>query len=212
MVYTDPPYGIDENTDRVRSKITQVATAGVYEKIIGDDSTQTAIDAYNLCASFNIPVMVFWGANYYAHSLPETGNWLVWDKREEDKQRDVNSDAELAWVKSRFNSVRLFRHLWKGMIKASEHGEGRIHPTQKPVALAEWCFDEYSKESKTVFDLFGGSGSTLIACEKTNRTCLMIEISPAYCDQIIKRWQKYTGKKATHEDTKQTFDELSPLV
>src|SRR5690606_26338161 len=122
-------------------------------------------DAYNLCAPFNIPVMVFSGANHYCHAIPETANWLVWDKREEDKQRDGNSDCELAWVKSNAKSVRIFRYLWKGMIKASEHGEGRVHPTQKPVALAEWCFNEYAENAKNVLDLFGGSGSTLIACE-----------------------------------------------
>lgn len=74
MVFTDPPYGINEKTDRVRSKRTQAARAGVYDKIIGDDSIQTAIDAYNLCETLEIPVMVFWGANYYCHSLPQTAN------------------------------------------------------------------------------------------------------------------------------------------
>lgn len=209
MVYTDPPYGIDENTDRVRSKRTQVAKAGVYDKIIGDTSTRTAIDAYNLCASLNIPIMIFWGGNYYVHSLPETGNWLVWDKREDDIQRDVNSDAELAWVKSRFNSVRLFRHLWKGMIKASENGEGRVHPTQKPVALADWCFSEYAEKAKNILDLFGGSGSTLVACEKTARNCFMMELDPKYCDVIVKRWQKFTGHEAILESEGKPFNELS---
>jgi 16S rRNA G966 N2-methylase RsmD len=199
MVYTDPPYGIDENTDRVRSKRTQAAKAGVYEKIIGDTNTETAIDSFNLAQSMKIPLMVFWGANHYCHALPQSANWLVWDKRIEDKQRDGNSDCELAWVKSSAKSVRIFRHLWKGMIKGSEHGEGRVHPTQKPIALAEWCFNEYGKDIKSVLDLFGGSGSTLIACEKTNRKCLMMELSPQYCDVIVSRWEKFTGKKAELE-------------
>lgn len=200
MVFTDPPYGINEETDRDFASRSRKCKGNTFDKIIGDDSIQTAVDSYNLCASLNIPVMVFWGANYYAHSLPQSANWLVWDKRTEDKQRDMNSDCELAWVKSKANSARIFRHLWKGMIKDSENGEARCHPTQKPVALAEWCFDEYSIESKNILDLFGGSGSTLIACEKTNRKCFMMELSPNYCDVIVDRWEKLTGKKAELEN------------
>jgi DNA modification methylase len=206
MVFTDPPYGINEETDRDFASRTRKCKGNSFEKIIGDNSIQSAIDVYNLCEGLKISVMVFWGANYYCHVLPQTGNWLVWDKREEDKQRDMNSDCELAWIKSKAKSVRIFRHLWKGMIKASENGEGRIHPTQKPIALAEWCFNEYMKESNKILDLFGGSGSTLIACEKTNRNCYMMEISEKYCDVIIKRWEKFTGKKAILESTGGFFD------
>ena len=209
MVFTDPPYGIEEETDRDFASRTRACKGNKFDKIIGDTSIQSAIDCYNLCESLNIPVMVFWGANYYCHSLPQSANWLVWDKRVDDKQRDMNSDCELAYVKSKAKSVRIFRHLWKGMIKDSENGQGRVHPTQKPIALAEWCFNEYSPKSKYIIDLFGGSGSTLIACEKTNRKCYMMEISPNYCDVIIKRWQKFTGKSAILESTKQTFNEVA---
>ena len=209
MVFTDPPYGIDEETDRAFASRTRKCKGNTFDKIIGDDSIQTAVDSYNLCELLNIDVLVFWGANYYCNSLPLSGNWLVWDKREEDKQRDMNSDCELAWVKSKANSVRIFRHLWKGMIKGSENGQARVHPTQKPIALAEWAFDEYAPDSKTVLDLFGGSGSTLIACEKTGRKCFMMELSPNYCDVIIKRWQKFTGKQAILESNGKKFDEVS---
>jgi DNA modification methylase len=208
LVFTDPPYGINEKTDRVKASRGHATKAGKYNAIIGDESTQTAIDAYNLCESLSISTMLFWGANHYCHSLPETPNWLVWDKREDNKQRDGNSDCELAWIKSKAKSVRIFRHLWKGMIKASENGEGRVHPTQKPIALAEWCFNEYAKESKNVIDLFGGSGSTLIACEKTNRQCFMMELSESYCDIIIRRFQKFSGKDAILESNGKTFNEL----
>lgn len=200
MVFTDPPYGINEETDRDFASRTRKAKGNSFDKIIGDDSTKTAIDVYNLCESLKIKIMIFWGANYYCHTLPESGNWLVWDKREEDKERDMNSDCELAWIKSKANSVRIFRHKWKGMIKASEQGQARVHPTQKPIALAEWCFNEYGEKSINIIDLFGGSGSTLIACEKTNRKCFMMELSPIYCDVIIARWEKFTGKKAILEN------------
>jgi len=92
-------------------------------------------------------------------------------------------------------------------MKASEHGQKRVHPTQKPVALVEWVFDYY-KDVKTVLDLFGGSGSTLIASESQGKTCYMMEFEPHYCDVIIQRWQNFTGQIATLEATGQTFAAL----
>ena len=192
MVFTDPPYGIEEEGDRSsRGGITR----GNKLKSFIDDSISYAVDAFKICQELDPKTQVWWGANYYCHALPQTGNWLVWDKRLEDKQRDMNSDAELAWVENGRNSVRIFRHLWKGLIKGSEHGEKRVHPTQKPVALAVWCFKEYGNP-KTVLDLFGGSGSTMIACEKSQRKCFTMELDPHYCDVIISRWEQYTGKEA----------------
>jgi DNA modification methylase len=190
MVFTDPTYGINEEGDRSgRGGITQ----GNNLKSFKDDSVSYAVDAFNLCQGLSIPIQVWFGANYYCHSLPQTNNWLVWDKRIEEKQTDNNSDAELAWVQDGKSSVRIFRHLWKGLIKGSEHGERRVHPTQKPIALAEWCFNKYDT-AKAILDLFGGSGSTLIACEKTNRKCYMMELDPHYIDVIVTRWCKFTGK------------------
>lgn len=201
MVFTDPPYGIDEETDRAYASRTRIAKGNSFKKIYGDKTIDVAVNCFHLVQSLNISRQVWWGGNYYCHSLPQTGNWFVWDKRVEEKQRDVNSDCELAWVKSKWASVRIFRHLWKGIIKDSEHGIKRIHPTQKPIALAEWSFD-YFKDVKSVLDLFLGSGSTLIACEKTNRICYGMEIDPHYCSVIIKRWQEFTGKEAIREEEK----------
>ncbi len=196
MVFTDPPYGINEKGERGnRFGKDSIMEKGVNYKSFIDDTVQYAIDAFNLCQGLKIKIQVWWGANYYYHSLPQQNNWLVWDKRLEDKQSDMNSDAELAWVQDGHSSVRIFRHLWKGLIKGSERSEKRVHPTQKPIALAEWCFERYG-DPKSVLDLFGGSGSTLIACEKTNRKCFMMELDPHYCDIIVGRWEKYTGKKA----------------
>lgn len=196
MVFTDPPYGIKEEGDRKnRFGKNSILQKGATYKSFKDDTIQYAIDAYNICEGLKIPRQVWWGANYYCHSLPQSNNWFVWDKRVEDKQTDLNSDCELAWVKSKWSSIRIFRHLWKGLIKASERGEARVHPTQKPVELAIWAFD-YFKDVKSVLDLFLGSGSTLIACEKTGRKCYGMEIDPHYCDVIIARWEKFTGKTA----------------
>ena len=199
MVFTDPPYGMrvvkkDGNNNglgQATDGVVGVVAKGKYRPVIGDDSTQTAIDAYNLCAGLNVGTLVFWGANFYAEALPPSSGWIVWDK---ENGEGFFADGELAWSNDD-KQLRIFRHQWKGMIRDSERGEKRVHPTQKPVALAEWCFENYGKPT-SVLDLFGGSGSTLIACEKTNRKCFMMELDPHYCDVIVARWEKYTGKKA----------------
>jgi len=206
MVYTDPPYGINEKGDRTNRK-TGLADNHNF-KDFKDDSIQYAIDAYSICEGLNIPRQVWWGANYYCHSLPQTNNWFVWDKRVEDKMHDTQSDCEVAWVKSKWSSIMIFRHLWKGFNKDSERNIARVHPTQKPIALAEWCFNYYKSDFKNVLDLFLGSGSTLIACEKTNRKCFGMELDEHYCDVIVKRWQEYTGKEAVLESNKQKYNEL----
>ncbi len=111
---------------------SNIVEVGKYFPVIGDDSTATAIAAYQLCAEF-FPraIQVWWGANYYANALPPSQCWLVWDKENTGNFADV----ELAWCSER-RAARLFRHMWNGMLKDSEHGQRRVHPTQKPVALA----------------------------------------------------------------------------
>jgi DNA modification methylase len=194
LCYTDPPYGINEKGDRTARK-TGLAKNHNF-KDFKDDTIDYAVEAYQIVEGvLQVKRQVWWGANYYCHALPQSNNWFVWDKRVENKMTDTQSDCELAWVKSKWSSVRIFRHLWKGFNKDSERNQQRVHPTQKPVALAEWSFD-YFKEVNTVLDLFGGSGSTLMACEKTNRSCYMMEFEPHYCDVIVKRWEEFTGKQA----------------
>lgn len=186
LIYTDPPYGINEKGDRSnRGGLTKGNKLPDFK----DDTIQYAVDAYNLVEGIGIKRQVWWGANYYCHHLPQSNNWFVWDKRVEEKQSDTQSDCELAWVKSKWSSVRIFRHLWNGLMKDSERGGKRVHATQKPVALAVWAFD-YFKEVKTVMDLFTGSGSTLIACHQTNRLFFGMEIEPKYCQVIIDRMLK----------------------
>lgn len=85
----------------------------------------------------------------------------------------------------------------------------RVHPTQKPVGLFERIFADFSFES--CFDGFLGSGSTLIACEKTGRICYAMELSPQYVDVAVTRWQNYTGQRATLESTGAPFP-LEPVA
>lgn len=191
MIFTDPPYGINEKGDR--SSRIGMSECNILPDF-KDDSTQYAIDTFNHNINKDIPVQVWFGANYYCHSLPETANWLVWDKRVEEKQRDFNSDCELAWVKSNFNSIRIFRHLWKGMMKGSEHGEKRIHTTQKPIALVDYCIKEYFPDCKIILDYFIGGGSTMVAAHQLNKKCYGIELSPIYCQVILDRMIKLDPK------------------
>ena len=199
MVYTDPPYGISivQGGSIGGSKPFgsvgggKLAKVGKYAPIAGDESIDVAIEAIQVIKTLNAKVEIIWGGNYYANNLENSSCWIVWDK----ENTGNFADAELAWTNQK-TAVRIFKHMWNGMLKDSERGQKRVHPTQKPVALAEWCFGQYGNECLTVLDLFGGSGSTLIACETKNKKCYIMELSPNYCDVIVKRWEDFTGKKA----------------
>lgn len=197
MIFTDPPYGINLNGDNSkRGSKTSLMKGGLKLKSFIDDSIEYAVKAFNIVQDLNITKQVWFGANYYCHHLPQTNNWLIWDKRVEEKMNNTNSDCELAWVLDGHNSCRIYRHLWNGLIKASENGEKRVHPTQKPIALVEHCVNRYAPNTTNILDLFGGSGTTLLASEKMNINCLMMEFDPYYVDVIIDRWETYTGQKA----------------
>ena len=170
-----------------------VADVGKYFPVIGDESTTTAIAAYRLCIElFPKAIQVWWGANYYANALPPSSCWIVWDKENTGNFADV----ELAWC-SHKGAARLFRHMWNGMLKASEQGQRRVHPTQKPVKLAEFTFSEFGQEGDIIFDPFLGSGISVIAAERLSRTVIGCELSPEYIDIIAARWEKETGQTAT---------------
>ena len=89
--------------------------------------------------------------------------------------------------------MRIYKQLWNGMIREGE-SDKKVHPTQKPTGLAQYCFKTFDA-GNNVLDLFGGSGSTLIACEQLNRTCYMMELDEKYCDVIRKRYAKFIGKE-----------------
>lgn len=173
MVFTDPPYGMNavKNSGVLKEK--------GYKDVIGDDTNETARKAFLLCKS--IKNKIFWGANYYPDVLPSSGCWIVWDKN--NGQSD-QADAELAWTN--------FKGVVRKYTQASEK-TNRVHPTQKPVSLIEWAFARWLKGNINILDLFLGSGSTLIACEKTSRICYGMELDRHYCSVIIERYCNYTG-------------------
>jgi hypothetical protein len=169
-----------------------IIPTGVYAEVIGDDSTDTAIAAYKMLINLAVETIVLWGGNYYANALPPSRCWFAWDKEVSGNFADM----ELAWTNCD-QVARLFRHQWNGLMKASERGERRVHPTQKPVALAEWVINTAAPKAQTVLDLFIGSGSTLIASERQNRQHFGMEMAPAYVDVAVLRWQNFTGEQAT---------------
>jgi DNA modification methylase len=182
MVFTDPPYGISHSGKGIKGATKE----NDFGEILGDNDVTIAIDAFNLCQSlFPDSSMIFWGANYYSSCLPNGYGWLVWDKQREG---DTFSGAEIAYV-NKGVKVDVFRHQWHGMIKASEKGEARVHPTQKPVALVEWCFNNYNA-GDLILDLFLGSGSTMVAAHQLKRKCYGMELDPKYCQVIVDRMKK----------------------
>ena len=175
-VLTDPPYGISYKSPSGNG-LTQ---RGNYKIIEGDD------EEFNPKILFEYSKnIITWGANHYANKLKNTAGWLVWDKRN-GKAINLNSDCELAWTNI-INSARLFHHTWNGMIKDSEKNQKRIHPTQKPVKLFMWCLD-ITKAGKNILDIFSGSGSTLIACENTDRNCFLIEKDLDFAASSLQRF------------------------
>lgn len=182
IVFTDPPYGIAHTGKGIKGA-TQENDFGA---ILGDGDTQTAADAFTLYSALYLTTtLVFWGANYYSSSLPNGYGWLVWDK---EREGDTFSAAEIAFV-NKGVKVDVFRHQWHGMIKASEHGEKRCHPTQKPIALVVWCLENYNA-GNLVLDPFLGSGSTMVAAHQLKRKCYGMELDPKYCQVIIDRMRK----------------------
>jgi DNA modification methylase len=200
MVFTDPPYGINLNTDFSRIKGSIPNKGGGknrYKKIEGDSTTFT-IRGWVLDLSSEV---FLFGAENYHRSLPEnSGSWVVWDKvLTESLGKSIGSNFELCWSKQK-HKRDIIRIKWSGFYGfENEDTPKKIHPTQKPVKLAEAFFGRWGKGKTNIVDLFGGSGSTLIACEKTDRTCYMSEIDPHYCQVIIDRWEQYTQQQAIKE-------------
>ena len=211
MVFTDPPYGMFLDTDYSKMPSTKKEGNKKYSPIKGDneDFDPSLINA--VFSSFGYCHEVFlWGADYYAEHLPNKndGSWVVWDKRVEEKfDKMIGSGFELCWSKAKHK--RMLARVNNTLFGGDPEARNKSHPTQKPTKLVDWFFEYYSLKDKIkVVDLYGGSGTTLISCEKAEKSCFMMELEPKYCDIIIKRWQDFTGKQATLESNGKTYNEL----
>lgn len=202
LVLTDPPYGVNiVASEDGESGIVgfgekgknKIADCKQYLPIRGDETTDTARLNYEILKDVSENQIIF-GGNYFTDFLPPRACWCIWDK----ENTGNFADAELAWT-SFDKGAKLYRWLWNGLCRKGERnveGKTRVHPTQKPVGMLALIIKDFSKENDCILDCFGGSGSTLMACEQTNRSCYMIEYEAAYIDVIIKRWEDFTGKKA----------------
>lgn len=194
--FGDPPYGmrLDTNYSLMHS-YNSMGYSKKHERVIGDDADFDAGLVVPIVDS--IKDQIWFGADYYAHSLGDTehsGSWGVWDKRVEESQDKIfGSCFELFWSRQKRKRV-IYRFRWAAFFTQGEKREYN-HPTSKSVKMISKLLEDYSN-GDNVLDLFGGSGSTLIACEQTNRTCYMMEIDPKYCDVIRKRYSKFIGKES----------------
>lgn len=176
-VVTDPPYGGVLNKANGHGKLKEAA-----KKYGGGDwDYRPSGELLQWLASFRSSVI--WGGNYFSSDLPDGRCWLVWNKKNGESSF---ADAELAWT----NLDQAVRMISENVGTIQD----RAHPTQKPVQVMGWAL---GMTSGTVLDPFLGSGTTLIAAEQLGRKCYGMEISPQYCDVIVKRWETLTGRKAT---------------
>jgi hypothetical protein len=176
----------------------------LYAPVINDESTETAAAFYLCAVAFGIKSFIIFGGNYFTAFLPASPCWVVWDKQNSGNFADV----EMAWT-SFDKGSKLYAWMWNGLSRAGDRKselETRVHPTQKPVGLFEKIFADFP--ATVCLDLFLGSGSILIACEKTKRACYGMELSPDYVDVIVSRWEAFTGKQATLEGDGRTFAAL----
>jgi len=202
MLFTDPPYNVAFN-----------GRSGKFDVIKNDDLSES--DFSNFIDGFVSTVEALAVNTYYICC-----NWAFYGIL----QTKLKPKACIVWAKNVFGLGKGYRHqhefiLFDGFIDASITNESDLwniakdtnykHPTQKPVALPERAINNSSKPKNNVLDLFGGSGSTLLACEKLDRNNYTMELDPKYCDVIIQRWQEFTGKDAIHEELGKTYNELN---
>ena len=207
MVNTDPPYGINYQSNmRVKS-----------EKFDLIENDNQILDICPIIQKYSEgwvfiwttwKVLTIWIENTKLFGYPT--NMVVWHKGGGgigDLKKTFSTDYEMALVFNRGSVLKGKRigSVWK---IAKDNATDYKHPTQKPVELAKEAIEKTSDINDIVLDLFAGSGSTLIACEKIKRKCYTMEFDPKYCDTIIQRWQNFTGKEAIHEQTGKRYNEI----
>ncbi len=191
--YGPKPFG-KEKPVRGSVGASNVVAVGKYAPVVGDETTETAKKSFELLFGlYPESCHIWWGGNYYTDTLPPSPGWIVWDK----DNTGHFADCELAWTNQQ-RAARIFEHRWNGMLKASEQGQRRVHPTQKPIVLAENCFQEYGNPDDLIFDPFLGSGISVLAAEslKGNRRVIGCELMPEYIAVTIHRWEQTTNQKA----------------
>ena len=202
MVFTDPPYGVSY-TGGLQFKNGTVEKNN--REMIKNDDVDIYEDVFRILSQFSNGACYVWFADTKAATLynaaekyGEIHALIIWVKNGGYGALNANYKQKhepcLYWkpknAKLNFCGATTETTVWE----VNKDGVNEYHPTQKPIALPAKAISNHDVE--TVLDLFGGSGSTLIACEQLDRTCYMMELDPKYCDVIIKRWETLTGEKA----------------
>lgn len=191
LIHADPPYGVNERTKRATNGRSHATASIDFPEVAGDAEP---FDPAPLLA-LQRP-LVLWGANHYASRLPDSPSWILWDKRE-GTTSDDNADGEAAWT-NLGGPLRIFRHLWRGMIKASERTSRRMAPTQKPIALSTYVFRERAKlkPGALVFVPYLGSGPDLPAAVAMGLRVVACDVERWCCDTAIGRLRAVTAERA----------------
>ena len=176
-VVTDPPYGIGESNAKGQSR-GKLASPRQYAGSDAWDNSPASAEHMAMIRAVSKQQVIF-GGNYF-EGLGPTSCWLVWDKQNGDNDF---ADCELAWTNLR-QAVRRIYWRWNGMLRKGS--DIREHPTQKPVGVMKWCLG-FLPDAKTILDPFMGSGTTGVACVKTGRSFIGIELDPDYFDIACKR-------------------------
>jgi DNA modification methylase len=219
MVFTDPPYNADYSSrvDKQRRKpwggiLNDAMSPEDYDEFIGRSmralagAMKTEASVYCCIDWKRYPIVVAQFAAMFTHKAT-----IVWNKGHFGLGTYYRTQYELVLFGTQgerpgvWNAGQDERDVW--LLKRDPVGE-YVHPTQKPVEVAERAIGNSSRGNDNVMDLFGGSGSTLIACEKRNRDARLLELDPKYCDVIVTRWQDYAGKQATLDGDGRTFAEV----
>ena len=207
MVNTDPPYGISYQSNG-RTKSDKFAV------LKNDDVFLDIAPVIHACSDGWVfvwtswKVITKWISQFESFGYPS--NQVIWHKPGGgigDLKKTFSSDYEtaLVWHRGAELTGKRIGSVWKiGKDGANQYK----HPTQKPVALAEEAIDKTTRPNNNVLDLFGGSGSTLIACEKIGRNAFLMELDEKYCDVIINRWQDFTGHEAILESTGEKYNDM----
>jgi site-specific DNA-methyltransferase (adenine-specific) len=197
-VVTDPPYGIGYQRGAGGKGISRLHNDA---PITGDDKP------FDPSPWLALPC-IMWGANHYAQRLPH-GRWLAWNKLGTMEPWDDFCDVEFAWQNTRA-ADRIFSLMWKGLIRGSEKDSSRVHPTQKPVAVMEWCLG-FLPDATTILDPFMGSGTTGVAAIKLGRKFIGIEIEPRYFDIACRRIEEAWKQPRLFEEPKPKAEQLNLL-